>query len=657
MSLSGVRIRRSWLLGAAVFLGLAGAGLWRLRQRGTPDDTAEIDAAYARGDWQTSAVLARQRLKESPADPRAMRLAARSAARQDQDPRAIALYDRIDRRGFAAEDCFLLGRALVRRSRIDAGLKALEAAREQAPDHPERLAALAGLYLQSYHNEAAEAAALRLAKQPRWEARAQVLLGTARSASHDPAGAAEALQRWAQLDPDGRVVAPGPPAQIKTMLARSWLEAAQPAKARTVLESLLRNGPDAEASWLLCRSFLQEKNWKQAAMALKDAPSFRAENPVLPEPSPYVGAAQCRECHRPEYDALLASRHASTFTRARDVSGLALPAGPLPDPGNPRVTHHFKRAGQTLVVETKVDDRAYRAVVDYMLGSADHLATFVGRDDHGQTRMIRLSPYRSRETHGGTGWDLATGLPPKPAHEDEYLGKAMLGADALRRCLNCHTTNLRAAIHESGPEAADRSIGCEQCHGPAGHHVAAVAASFADTAIDSQSEAAPVQVDRVCAKCHGNLQPQRVGRPRTDPAWLRFQSLTLTWSRCSTESDGSLGCVTCHEPHHRLETSEAWYEARCLACHAPGPRSNSASLSSQGPTSGNPPTSRPGNTRRVTEAACRVNPTHGCVGCHLPRVWVPSTHSFKSDHYIRIREPTSADPGRTAGDSAWAAHQ
>ena len=51
------------------------------------------------------------------------------------------------------------------------------------------------------------------------------------------------------------------------------------------------------------------------------------------------------------------------------------------------------------------------------------------------------------------------------------------------RCLFCHTTNFRAVLDEKGPEAKDLSIGCERCHGPGGHHIAAAEAGFADLAI------------------------------------------------------------------------------------------------------------------------------------------------------------------------------
>ncbi len=77
-------------------------------------------------------------------------------------------------------------------------------------------------------------------------------------------------------------------------------------------------------------------------------------------------------------------------------------------------------------------------------------------------------------------------------------------------------------------------------------------------------------------------------------------------SRCYTASGGRLHCVTCHDPHAALETKAAPYETKCLNCHGPG------------------------------KTTCPVNPARGCVECHMPRVWRQPTHSFLSDHKIRI---------------------
>jgi cytochrome c-type biogenesis protein CcmH/NrfG len=616
----------------AVLLVGGAAALWA-KTRLFPDPTADARAAYSRGEWGRAALLALRRLKEAPDDREALRLAARAAARQDQDEKAIALYRRLAAENRDVEDFFLLGRSYVRLDQIEPAYGAFEAALKRDSKHAETLAGLSALFARNDRFYAAADAAERLARQPASEARALVMLGRIRAEVQDPAGAARALRRALEIDPQGQTFAPLPAASVRMLLAGSLLRSGRPSEARAVLEATLRAGADPEASWLLSRSFMQERDWGRAETVLQANPSYRAEHPIEPEPAPYVGEARCAGCHREQFDAVLASRHASTFARARELGSLPWPRDPLPDPGNPQVTHQFRREGDSLVVETHKDDRVLWAVLDYAFGSRDHFTTFVGRDHHGRSFMLRMSYYQSPR---GTGWDLTTGLPLRPADHHAYLGKQMFARDGVRRCVMCHTTDFHSILNETGPQAADHSIGCERCHGPGGHHLAAVAAGFSDLAIVSPDPASPAVADPICEKCHGSQQPPGLNIPRTDPVWLRFQSLTLPWSRCYTESPGALGCVTCHDPHRNAETSVARNEAKCLSCHAPEQSANPAG-SSPSPAPGQRTT--PSRDRPVAQRAksCSVNSARGCIECHMPRIWVQSTHSFKTDHFIRVR--------------------
>ena len=74
--------------------------------------------------------------------------------------------------------------------------------------------------------------------------------------------------------------------------------------------------------------------------------------------------------------------------------------------------------------------------------------------------------------------------------------------DAVRRCFSCHVTNPQAFLETPAPEAADRAIGCEKCHGPGGNHLLAVAAKFPDLAIARPSLASGARVVKICAQCH-----------------------------------------------------------------------------------------------------------------------------------------------------------
>jgi hypothetical protein len=273
--------------------------------------------------------------------------------------------------------------------------------------------------------------------------------------------------------------------------------------------------------------------------------------------------------------------------------------------------------------------------------------------------MLRISHYESSR---GSGWDLSTGLPAHPAQDDEYLGDPMLEGDGVRRCLYCHTTNFRAVLDQVGPEATDHSIGCERCHGPGGHHVAAIDSGLSDLAIVNPGAASADEVNQLCGQCHNIHRPEVLSAPRTDPVWNRFQALALTWSRCYIESLGKLSCTTCHDPHRVAASSSARAEAKCLSCHGPNPqgaRAAPATISTDA-TRLDPLTpsgarvvegrvredTSPANTSREKPSprkertTCPVNPAKGCLECHMPRAWQQSTHTFKTDHFIRVRDRT-----------------
>ena len=118
----------------------------------------------------------RRRLKVAADDPEALRLSARSAARQNRDQQAIAIYSRLELRLMTAEDYFLLGRSLSRTGQDDLALKALEASRDAEPDRLEMLDELAQVYFRKDRPAAAPAIAERLIHQPRREARSQLYL-------------------------------------------------------------------------------------------------------------------------------------------------------------------------------------------------------------------------------------------------------------------------------------------------------------------------------------------------------------------------------------------------------------------------------------------------------------------------------------------------
>ena len=134
--------------------------------------------------------------------------------------------------------------------------------------------------------------------------------------------------------------------------------------------------------------------------------------------------------------------------------------------------------------------RSISAIIEYAFGTSDRYLTMVSRDTHGGYHIARLSYYNTPE---GQGWDRSAldTTQPSRGRPEEFQGKAIGVRDGLARCLYCHLTNPRTGREPVGPETADRAIGCERCHGPGGHHIAAVGVGFSDSAIINPAAASP----------------------------------------------------------------------------------------------------------------------------------------------------------------------
>jgi len=603
----------------ALTLCLVVTGVWWIRVRWFADPLARGLQAYARGDWEAAAAQARQRLKITGNDAVALRLLARAQARLGRDPSAMAVYERIGPQTMAADDLCLLGIALTRTGNARGGLEVWEQARAAEPDHAETLWELTLAYSGSDRLAEAAETARRLAERPGWRAKADALLGAIQLDHDDAPGAIAFWQqaREAQAAGQGDVSAPiVPPKEM----ARVLLRAERPGEARLELNKIFALETDPEGSWLLSRAYLQERAKAEALAALEQAGTFRDENPLVAEPAPFVGSQQCAKCHSAIYHAQQSSRHARTFFREDELKDLELPAPSFSDPARPDVTNTIERTGDgRLRQKTHVDGQVLAAVVLYAFGTGDRGLTLVGRDDRGQIRELRFSRYSAGNA---PHWSVTAGQSERPSDGGEFLGRP-LSDDGVRRCLLCHVTNPRAILEASGPCMSDRGIGCEKCHGPGGNHLLAVAAGFPDWAIVNPATASGAPVVKLCGQCHsprgGDVLPD-------DPASVRFQATTLTWSRCFTESQNQLDCVTCHDPHRNAATASGHYEAKCLTCHSGAPQPEGQAEAGRSADSSH------GLARRT----CPVNPARGCIACHMPAVKNAVPHSTFTDHHIGV---------------------
>ncbi len=607
------RGKRWWPLVCAIVLGFGGLGWgWVRIKSNWISDAAH---AYDRGDWLTASTLAQKRLQNAEGDPQALRMLARASARSSRYTEALAAYARLGMDLMEPEDYYLLGLCWRSAGRTQMAIESWKSALAANPDHAETLNEMAMIAMHQAHPIEAAQTAQRLARQAGWEARGNLLLGMIRAADHDPVGAALALQQALERDPSARI-APKERFGTHKLLARTLMQAGRASEALGTLRSVLEAGADREASWLLSRAYLHEGNALAAATHLAQSRAYRADHPLEVEPSPYIGEARCGDCHRGVFRTMLASRHARTFTRGDELTRLPLPQEPLTDSDDPNVNHSFQRVGGQVQLETRVQGRALRAVVDYALGSSDRYLSMVGHDEQARVQVLRLSHYQGAD---GTGWVRTKDQPPHPEHFEQYLGKTFDQVDGANECLKCHTTVSGSVRNRTSPESADRAIGCEGCHGPGGLHIASISAHFSDMAIASPARASAAGVNHLCGRCHSQHLIEMPSSLK-DQAWARFPGSTLPASRCYTESGGSLGCVTCHDPHRDAETSREFYETKCLSCHATAARARDEARAGEG----------------AFRSPCPVNATRNCLECHMPKVWNPEIHTHFTDHYIRI---------------------
>jgi Tfp pilus assembly protein PilF len=258
--------------------------------------------------------------------------------------------------------------------------------------------------------------------------------------------------------------------------------------------------------------------------------------------------------------------------------------------------------------------------VDWILGSGHHARTYLYATPGGELYQLPISWYTAtREWRMAPGYDRADhdGITRRVRHE----------------CMFCH--NAYPAVAEDKlsywrsqtfPPRLPEGIGCQRCHGPGAQHVET---KTRDTIVNPARLGTRLRND-ICYECH--MQPTviiagmrkfgrdvysfRPGQPLDDyahridideegvPRAERFEinhhPYRLEQSRCFTESNSRLSCLTCHDPHRKV-TDAAHYRKACMSCH---------------------------------QSPHRVN--EDCTSCHMPKRRPQDVvHTVMTDHFIR----------------------
>lgn len=332
-----------------------------------------------------------------------------------------------------------------------------------------------------------------------------------------------------------------------------------------------------------------------------------------PAESQYVGAQVCAECHADIFQSQSKSPHALTLRPATADGPEGEDAGRIrlknPETG---VEYRLeKREGQLHQVRYENGRETGALSLAYFLGSGQHGVSPMGRDDSGW-KYLALTYYAKH------GWDFSPmhGLGGRAARADNPDGFPV-PPDELEKCWGCHSTRLEFTGSEVDTARSEMGVRCESCHGPGRAHVEKTRAGAREGTIQNPRTWSSESFMALCQQCHNEtstLEGTLMGIPDdpADPSVAKYHVHGMQQSRCFTQSGGALRCTTCHNPHGDGKPQPAaFYEGRCQSCH-------SASAADQ--------------------SSCPVNPTSGCLTCHMPKVEVEKYTRF-ADHWIRARSP------------------
>ena len=361
--------------------------------------------------------------------------------------------------------------------------------------------------------------------------------------------------------------------------------------------------------------------------------------------SAYVSDGLCRECHRAEHDAWLASHHNHAMAPATEASVLGNFDG-----------HIFSHGGKTTVF-LQDGDRFYLLTEGPDGNTAEFDVLFTFGYYPLQQYLVALPGGRLQafdvawDVDQGRWFKLSPGAEPLPGDTVHWTGAANLWNTA---CGDCHTTNLQKN-YDPGTGRFNSTwsavnVGCQACHGPGAEHVAwaaglseSVTRGDAIKGLPFRSGSDEAQDEMVvCAQCHSRRQ--RIAPATSDARDLLDEVVPALLAEGLYHADGQVldevyvygsflqsreyeagvSCSDCHEPHSGGLRAEG--NGLCIQCHQESPPDRFPSLQAKLYDS-------PEHHKHETGSDGAL-----CVNCHMPETTFREIDA-RRDHSFRVPRP------------------
>jgi len=372
----------------------------------------------------------------------------------------------------------------------------------------------------------------------------------------------------------------------------------------------------------------------------------------------YADPKSCAECHSAEAAGYATTGMAHAFYKPEPITTVEISA---------KDRQFFHSASATYYTMTEHGGRYFQRrwqqgpdgkpdnveelQIDYIMGSGNHVRTYLHREEDGTLIELPLAWYAELGGHWGMnpGFDNSHPMTRRPiAYECMFCHNAYPEVPPLAH----RDLSANPVYNGALPEGID----CQRCHGPGAAHVKAARSSDASIPQIRELILNPARLSKerqmeVCEQCHlettSRPLPDRIRhydqqpfgymadqpldsfnsyfsrdpeRGRTDNFEIVSAPYRLRQSQCYLKSEGALTCETCHNPHdlRKGPDSASYYASICMKCHA-------ANLPAQ-------------------IALNRHTASNDCVSCHMPkRRSEDVVHAVMTDHLIQRHSPPAKE--------------